>query len=380
MRTAIRPKYQTGVIGVVVIAMVVIVALQIDRVPYLSTLSSYRVYFDDAGGLVSGDKVVVSGIEVGKVGSITLATTDDGPKAKVEFSMNDTVVVPSTSQALIKTDTLLGRRSLTIVPRAGGKWLRPGQAIPNRNTVAPYSLTDALSDATDSIADTDTDKLAKALDTTADAFSGTSPQVRDAVNGVARLSKSIADRDNALRSLFAKSKTVSGVLGERSTQIDGLLTEANALFGELQTRRAAIATLITGTRDVAAQISGFIDDNNAQLTPVLEKLNKVVAILQDNSTDIGKSLDKLGPYANSLGEAVSSGPYFSSFVGVPTIGDVTATFLHIMQRKYPQAYQSFLRVFTERPEQVSTRPDAEHDPGSFVPATPPTTYPSGGGR
>ena len=47
------------------------------------------------------------------------------------------------------------------------------------------------------------------------------------------------------------------------------------------------------------------------------------------------AVDQLGPYANLLGEAVSSGPYFSSLVGVPTFGDYTAAFMKALQRKYP---------------------------------------------
>ncbi len=116
-----RSRVQIGLIGVVVTAMVVIVAMQMDELPYLSPISRYTAYFDDAGGLVTGDIVTVSGVKVGTVENIVLAPTDQGTKASVTFRMNDTVVMGTDTQAAIKTETVLGRRNLTILPHGGGR-------------------------------------------------------------------------------------------------------------------------------------------------------------------------------------------------------------------------------------------------------------------
>lgn len=368
---------RVGFIGVVITVLVVIVALQMDKLPFLSNGSVYTAYFDDAGGLASGDIVVVSGVEVGSIQGISLADTDNGKKAKVTFNMMDTVRVGRDSQAAIKTETVLGRRNLTLIPHGGGK-LVPGDKIPNEHTVAPYSLTDALEGATDTIEETDTDQLNKALNTLSNTFSDTPKSVRSAVDGVARLSKAIADRDESLEQLLSRASNVTDVIKKRSGQINTLLTDANSLLGELQARRYALAQLISGTKDVTAQISGFIADNNAQLKPVLQKLNGVLSILQDNQDNLAKTLDELGPYANTLGEAVSSGPYFSSLVGIPTFGDYTAVFLNIMQQKYPEAYRAFQFAFPIPPA-ISTRPDAANSPDSTRAPAPEPRYPNGTG-
>ncbi|NED69516.1 virulence factor Mce, partial [Streptomyces sp. SID10244] len=206
--------------------------------------------------------------------------------------MNDTVMMGIDSQAAIKTETVLGRRNLTILPH-GPDRIRPGGEIPNENTIAPYSLTDALEGATDTLAETDSDQLNKALNVMSDTFSQTPDQVRGAVDGVARLSKSVADRDDALRGLLGKANQVTKIVGDRSEQINRLLLDANSLFGELQMRQAAIAQLISGTRDVSMQISGFIKDNNAQLAPVLTKLDGVLKILTDNESSLKAAIDEL---------------------------------------------------------------------------------------
>ncbi|WP_020105952.1 MCE family protein [Nocardia sp. 348MFTsu5.1] len=366
-------RARVGFIGVVIAALVVIVALQMDKLPFLSNGSVYTALFDDAGGLATGDIVVVAGVNVGTVQGISLADTDNGTKAKVTFNMADTVRVGDASTAIIKTETVLGRRNLTLVPEGTGK-LMPGDTV--ERTVAPYSLTDALEGATDTIEQTDTDQLNAALNTLSDTFSHTPDSVRSAVDGVARLSKAIADRDESLSQLLNRAGSVTDVVARRSGQINTLLVDANSLLGEVQARRVALGQLITGTEAVTAQISLFIDNNNAQLTPVLEQLNGVLAILQDNQENLAVTLDELGPYANVLGEAVSSGPYFSSLVGLTTFGDYTAIFMRVFQQKYPEAFEAFTKYAFKIPPTIIVRPDMEHSPDSNVPAPAPS-YPSG---
>lgn len=369
-----RGRVQIGVIGLVVTALVVITAMQMDKLPFLSPISTYSAYFDDAGGLVKGDIVSVSGVQVGTVESIALAKTDQGTKVRVSFRMNDTVELGDTSQAAIKTETVLGRRNLTVIPHPGDR-IKPGGSIPVTQTISPYSLQDALEGATSTLSETDTDQLNLALRTLTVTFQNTPPQVQGAVNGVARLSTTIAERDNALRALLSKANQVSRVLGDRNQQINQLLVDANSLLGEVQTRRWALGQLIVGLRDVTRQLNAFIAENNQQLKPSLDKLNRVMKILTDKEADLKKTIDRLGPYANTLGEAVASGPNFDSLVGVSTFGDYTAAFMSALRGKYPQLWKAIMYSgFPLLPNAWSAAPPAGTDPPR--PPAPKPTYPT----
>ncbi|GED99052.1 MCE family protein [Gordonia crocea] len=369
-----RSRAATGVIGFVVTALVVLTALQMNSLPFLSPVSTYDAFFDDAGGLVPGDVVSVAGVNVGSVENIRLARTADGTKAAVRFRLADSIKLGVDTQAAIKTETVLGRRNLTLIPHGPGR-IKPGGEIANENTVAPYSLTDALDNATGTIEETDTAALRTAMDTLSRTFSATPASVRAAVDGISRLSTAIADRDKSLRELLGRANRVSAVVGDRSDQVNRLLLSANALLGELQNRANALEQIITGARDVTTQIRGFIAENNAQLAPVLGKLDRVMQILVDKKADLVKAIDRLGPYANLLGEAVASGPYFSSLVGVPTFGDYTAVFMKALQRKYPEIFQAFWYTGGNfDPTRYSIAP--EYNPNKPKSPAPKIRYPS----
>lgn len=383
-----RSRASMGVIGVLLTSMLVLSALQMDRLPFLSQVSTYNVYFEDAGGLVPGDVVTVAGVHVGSVSGIDLDQTDDGMVAKVGFRLNDTVVLGDRSRAAIKTETVLGRRNLTVTP-LGSERLRPGGSIPLDQTVAPYSLTDALEDSVSTLTETDTEELNLALQTVSEAFEDTPAEMKGAVEGVGRLSAVIADRDNALNELLDRAAGVTDIVGKRSEQLQQMLIDANALLGELQIRRDAIRQVIVGTKDLSAQLTGFVKDNEEQLTPVLDKFGRVLDILNDNADNFTEAIDNLGPYANILGEAVSSGPYFSSLVGLPTWGDYMGSFLRVLEGKYPEAFEYFTKYsgfpawpgnWSQAPDRSSPDLPVRPTPSSLPPTPPNQPAPTTGGR
>ena len=117
-----------------------------------------------------------------------------------------------------------------------------------------------------------------------------------------------------LRALLAKANSVSSVLSERSTQIVTLIRETNALLAQLQTDSAALEQVSSNVSGLARQIDGFIAENRIQLRPMLDKVNGVLAILDNRKAEIQETLKLVEGYSMSLGESVSGGPFFKSYI------------------------------------------------------------------
>jgi phospholipid/cholesterol/gamma-HCH transport system substrate-binding protein len=93
-----------------------------------------------------------------------------------------------------------------------------------------------------------------------------------------------------------------------------LIHDTNALLAELRTESVAVDHISGNLSSLSRQLSGFVADNRQQLHPALDKLNGVLTIVANRKQRIQQSIKQLDAFAMSLGEAVSSGPFFNSYI------------------------------------------------------------------
>jgi phospholipid/cholesterol/gamma-HCH transport system substrate-binding protein len=147
-----------------------------------------------------------------------------------------------------------------------------------------------------------------------ETFKDTPPELKIAAQGVARFSDTLDQRDQQLRNLLANANKITGVLAQRSDEVVRLIADSNALLVELESQSAALEHISGNVSAVARQVKGFIGDNRQTLKPALEKLNGVLAIVDNRKEKVQESIKKLNAYAMSLGESVSSGPFFKAYL------------------------------------------------------------------
>ncbi|WP_062988482.1 MCE family protein [Nocardia anaemiae] len=343
-----------GIIGIVVATTVSLSALQVDRLPFIRSGATYTAYFADAGGLVPGDNVQVAGVKSGRVEQVKL----DGAKVYVRFTLDEGIVLGDKTSAAIKTNTVLGRKSLEVTPSGSGS-TRTNDTIPLDRTTSPYSLTDALGDLTNTVKGLDMDRVNQTLDALSTTFADTPAPLRSALDGVTQLSRSLNARDQALTELLSRAQNVTKVLADRSNQINALLVDGNELLGELDRRRSALSQLIVYINGLAQQLTGLVNDNEAQLKPTLDRLNSVLALLQSNKDNLSKALDGLGPFSAALGEQVGSGPYFQAYVS-----NATTRGLQILVDAlvWPQHVPDSFRAYLTDPALPSIEPAIQEPP------------------
>ena len=300
---------RAGVIGVILIMLVIAVGLQPERLLQYATAIRYQALFSEAGGLAVGNDVTVSGIKVGTVSTIEL----DNGDALVGFTIDSKYALGSETTAHIRTGTLLGERVLAL-DSAGDGTLNPRQIIPTTRTSSPYSLTDAVSELTANTAATNTDTLNQSLDTLAETLNQIAPQLGPTFDGLSRLSQSLNNRNESLAELLKTAGDVTGILSERSQQVNTLILNANDLVDVLNERRQAIVSLLANTSAVSRQLTGLVADNEKELAPTLERLNRVNAMLERNSDNIAKALPGLAKYELTQGEIVANGAYYNALI------------------------------------------------------------------
>ena len=296
-------RVRNGLMGIVILVVVLGVGQSFASVPMLFATPTYYAQFSDTGGLNTGDKVRIAGVDIGRVRSMEI----DGDKVKIGYSLNGTQI-GTESRAAIRTDTILGRRDIEIEPR-GANPLRSNGVLPLGQTTTPYQIYDAFFDVTKAASGWDTQMVKRSLNVLSETIDQTYPHLSAALDGVARFSDTIGKRDDQIKQLLANANKIAGILGNRSEQVNQLLVNAQSLLSAINQRNYAVSMLLDRVSKFSDQVKGFIDDN-PNLNRVLEQLRTISDVLKDRRTDLMTTLTTVAKFVASLGEAVASGPYF----------------------------------------------------------------------
>ncbi|SFP51795.1 phospholipid/cholesterol/gamma-HCH transport system substrate-binding protein [Amycolatopsis arida] len=304
-----RNPITVGLVGAVVLALAGLATFYSDELPVIGGGTTYTAQFGEAGGIKPDDEVRVAGVKVGKVLAVELG--DD--HVDVRFRVKDTWVGDRTTAA-IRIKTLLGQKNLVLDPM-GDAPLRPGTPIPVERTTSPYDVQQVFGDLAVTARRIDSHQLAESLRTMAETFSASTPEdVRTALDGLSALSTTLASRDDELATLLANTREVSGTLARRTGQFEDLLRDGGTLLSELDRRRESIRQLLVGTRSLATELRDLVAENNTQLGPALDKLERVTEVLQRNQDELTAGLERVGPYYRLLGNTVGNGRWIDSYL------------------------------------------------------------------
>ncbi len=296
-------RVRIGMLGMTLLVLIVAVGQSFTSAPMLFATPSYFGQFTDTGQLNKGDKVRITGVQVGKVEGLTI----DGDHVVIKFSLGGNTI-GTESRLAIKTDTVLGKKVLEIEPR-GTQTLRPRGTLPLGQSTTPYQIYDAAFDITKAATGWNIDTVKQSLNVLSQTVNQTYSHLSPALDGLAKFSDTIGKRDEQIKHLLAQANKVASVLGDRSVQINRLLVNAKTLLAAFNERGRAIDALLQNISAFSTQVQAFVNDN-PNLNPVLEQLRSISDVLVARKDDLAQSLKYVGQFAASLGETVASGPYF----------------------------------------------------------------------
>ncbi|MBZ5738782.1 MCE family protein [Nocardioides mangrovi] len=306
-----------GAITVVVMLLIMAAAFNLSQFPGFRG-TTYHAEFADASGLHTGNMVQVGGIRVGRVTDISL---EDSNTVLVSFEVDNGVDFGTDSRASIEVLNLLGEKYLDLQPAGDGQ-LSSDDVIPVDHTESAYDIVGVFGDLTKTTERIDTDQLSKALNVVADTTNKAAPEIESSFRGIARLSQSVASRDEQIQQLLKSSQSVSKVLAARSADLVDLMKHSDLVFKEVQRRKQAVHLLLVNARSLADELKGVADDNQDQIAPALKEVDSLLSLLNSKQKELKDTLAALGPYVSILGNIIGTGPWFdayaSNLLGIPT--------------------------------------------------------------
>jgi len=330
-----RDQAAVGTVTLVLIVLGLLVAFNSDDLPIIGGGTTYTAEFRESAGLRPGNEVRLAGVKVGAVRTVELARN----KVVVDFRIDD-VSLGDRSTVSIQIKTLLGDKYLALTSAGRGPQ-SANDPIPVSRTQTPFDIVPAVGKLSETVDEIDTAQLAQSFEVISDTFANSPQHLRNTLSGLSQLSATLSTRDEQLQQLLANTAGFSKTVADRDSQLQKLFTDASLLLDELQVRREAVHTLLTGTKTLADELRGLVADNQAQLKPALDELDRVTTILARNQDNLSESLGALAPYVRMFNNVIGNGRWFEGYICglLPPPTDVGIIDINPQGCDTPLAYQ-----------------------------------------
>jgi phospholipid/cholesterol/gamma-HCH transport system substrate-binding protein len=295
-----------GAISVAVALVAMLAALNLQKFPGLRG-TGYTAQFSDASGLHKGNMVQIAGVDVGRVSGIELA----GSYVVAHFDLDNGVEIGDRTTAEIGVLNLLGEKFIDLHPK--GDKVEGGSTIPLARTDSSYDIVKVFGELSDTTERIKIPQLQQALSTVAATMDRSSEEAGAVFDGLSRVSRSIASRDEQLQQLLARARSVTRLLAQRKGDLVQVINDGNQILGELRARRAAIHTLLLNTGRLARELGALVDDNQKQIGPMLADLHEVTQILVRRQDQLQRAVHAFGPYTRILSNIIGTGPWFDAY-------------------------------------------------------------------
>jgi phospholipid/cholesterol/gamma-HCH transport system substrate-binding protein len=294
--------------------------------------ATYRARFTDVAGLLVGDDVRVAGVKVGQVSRIGLI---DNKIAEVAFTVDKQVPVATSVQARIRYRNLVGQRYLALTEApGGGQRLRQNGLIPLSQTVPSLDLTvlfNGFRPLFTALTPTDVNKLAYEIIQVLQGEGGTMASL---LQRTASLTNTLADRDAVIGRVITNLNSVLATLDSRDHNLDQTISQLQLFVSGLAADRTAIGNALANLGELTGATASLVKDARPPLASDVESLGKLAGTLNENTSVLESTLDRLPRRYDALVRTASYGSWFNFYlcdfdgrVGIPGAGDVNpATF------------------------------------------------------
>jgi phospholipid/cholesterol/gamma-HCH transport system substrate-binding protein len=308
--------YLIGFVSIAVLSIATGIAFAVGILHLGEKAYDVQAVFADASGIRVGDDIRVAGVKSGRVAKVR-ADREAG-MVVVDLKVASNVKLGPETKAEIALETLLGTKFVRLTGPVVEPYLasvpEERRVIPRERTKTPFDVFELTKIGTRTIEETNTDKFNQFITQLADITEGKQETIRDLLDGIARLSAAINERDVQVRSLLDQADTLSANLAAKDQTLVNLLDQSQAILDYVAKRKGAIAGSLQSSADAITELGRLISVNQASLDSILTTLHPTLALVDRHIGDINQSLGVLGQGSLGLAKAVSHGPWQDIYV------------------------------------------------------------------
>jgi phospholipid/cholesterol/gamma-HCH transport system substrate-binding protein len=295
-----NPKI-VGLVAVIIMAIGVMGILFLNRSLFASGYD-VTARFANAAGIGKGTDVMVAGVKVGTVTSVTL----DGNAVDAKMQVSHSVVLPHQTTAAVQVETLLGVVDVTLQPVSG--WAHPLQSGAFiTNTSVPTEFYQLQNSAHQLLSKTDAkafNTLVQSLDT---ITKGKQTQVAQIIDGLGKLTTTVNQRSGQVSGLIDSANTLASTLAARDQQLVSIVNNLNVVSTGLAAHNQDLSNLITNVDQMASQTNGLVAQNSPALNSLLQSLHSDLTVVGQHQEDLAQGVSYLGGALKGFASIAYSG-------------------------------------------------------------------------
>ncbi|WP_182379973.1 MCE family protein [Nocardioides sp. WS12] len=307
--------YKLVAFGTITTVLIGVLATLIGNISFVDSRTYYAL-FSDATSVFKGDRVRLSGVEVGSVRGLEIV---DGPNgthlARVEFTVEDTVPIYADAQLQLRYENIVGQRYLSISESPEGQEkMADGGTFPASQTTPALNLTELFNGFQPLFRALEPKQLNDFSFQLVRALQGESTDLAAFMRDTGQLTNTIADRDAVIGDVVTNLNTVLETVGTRDGKLTALIVEFRDLMTGLSknsdTIEAALpdlARLLAGTTDAIADVRGPLKKD-------VDSLKVLSGQLHDTRGDLEDSLNITPERLKVLTRAGSYGSWFNYYL------------------------------------------------------------------
>ena len=305
------------IFAVITVLLTMVLATTIGQITFAER-TSYRALFSDASGVIPGNDIRVAGVRVGSVSSVeVIETGPDGQNAvaQVEFAVDSSVPVTTSTIAAVRYLNLVGQRYIGLLEGAGeGERLEKNEVIPLEQTRNALDLTVLFSGFQPLFAalePEDVNTLSMQIIATLQGEGGT---VESLLARTASLTTTLADRDALIGEVIVNLNETLGFLNDRSGQLSNTIVRLQQFLTGFAQDREAILTTLDEVNSLASSTEGFLQEVRPALDGTVEELRDFAAVTAEQEEFIDELLERLPSKLNTITRTATYGSFFNFYL------------------------------------------------------------------
>lgn len=273
--------------------------------------TGYHAVFTNISGLKSGNFVRIAGVEVGKVGDLTLHR--DGT-VNVDFAVDKPVRLTEGTKAVVRYENLIGDRYLALEDGPGlPRRLSPGATIPLARTSPALDVDALIGGFRPLFRALDPDQVNALSGQLLRIFQGQGGTLASVLAQTSMLTSTLAGRSELIGELIANLNTVLHTFATRDHEFSDGVDKLSQFVDGLAQRKTEIATGLAYVNAAAGSVAGLMVQARQPIKDVVHQTDRMSGQVLSDREYVDNLLKDLPDIYQVLARQGLNGDYFGFY-------------------------------------------------------------------